>query len=185
MPDVAALQLLVPDAGPLLSAVRGRPGVGLLEPPHVSLGYPWRAALDVDVPLVRAAAAAVAPFEVRFAGLRRFASDGRGRVLLYVAPDDDAPLRRLASLVDADLRSPHLSVARVLAGTDVDEVAALVEPLLPLVARVEVLELTVQDGGVWQPGQAFPLGRGAAATACRAPRARPSPGTSGPGRTRP
>lgn len=162
MPDVAALQLLVPGAGPLLDAVRGLPGVGLLEPPHVSLGYPWRPAADADVELVRAAAAAVPPFVLRFAGVRRYSPDGRGRVLLHVVPADDGPVRRLAELVGADLRSPHLSVARVLTGTDVDEVAARVAPLLPLVAPVEVLELTVQQGGVWQPGLAVLLGAGPA-----------------------
>jgi hypothetical protein len=103
---------------------------------------------------VRAAAAAVGPVALRFAGLRRFAPDARGRTLLHVAPDDEAPLRRLAALVGGDLRSPHLSVARVLPGTDVDAVAALVEPLLPLEVVATVLELTVQRGGVWQPGGA-------------------------------
>jgi hypothetical protein len=140
--------------------VRGLPGVGLLEPAHVSLGYPWRAAGEADPDLVRRAARSVAPFSLRFAALGRFAPDGRGRVLLHLVPDDDEPVRRLAAAVGADLRSTHLSVARVLAGTDVDEVAAPVAPLLPLVCRVEVLELTVQVGGVWQPGLAVPLGTG-------------------------
>jgi hypothetical protein len=158
VPDVAALQLLVPGAELLLSAVRGRPGVGLLEPAHVSLGYPWRAASDVDLPLVQAAARRVPPFEARFGALRRFDPDTRGRTLLHVVPDDLAPLHALADAVGADLRTPHLSVARVLPGTDVDAVAALVAPLLPLVAAVEELELTVQLGGVWQEGERFRLG---------------------------
>lgn len=158
MPDVAALQLLVPGAEPLLSAVRGRPGVGLLEPAHMSLGYPWRAASEVDVAVVHVAAAQVPPFRVRFGELRRFAPDKRGRTLLHVVPDDLGPLRVLAGAVGADLRTPHLSVARVLPGTDVDALAALVAPLLPLVAAVEELELTVQAGGVWQEGERFRLG---------------------------
>ncbi len=156
--DVAALQLLVPGAELLLDAVRGRPGVGLLEPAHVSLGYPWRAAADVDPELVRAAAASVPPFDLRFTALLRFPPDVRGRTLVHVVPDDEGPLRRLAAVAGADLRTPHLSVARVLRGTDVDAVAALVEPLLPLVARVEELELTVQQDGVWQPGLRVRLG---------------------------
>ncbi len=123
----------------------------------MSLGYPWRPAAEADPDLVRLAAAVVPAFAVRFARLSRFAPDLRGRVLLHVVPDDDAPVRRLAGLLGGDLRATHLSVARVLAGTDVDEVAARVEPLLPLVCRVEELELTVQQDGAWLPGTRFPL----------------------------
>lgn len=157
MSDLAALQLLVPAAAPLLDAARGLPGVGLLEPPHISLGYPWRAAVDADRELVAAAAAQVAPFQARFAVLLRFAPDGRGRVLLHVAPQDETPVRRLAELVGADLGDVHLSVARVLPGADVDAVAAQVAPLLPLTARITELELTLQERGVWQPGERYPL----------------------------
>ena len=156
--DVAALQLLVPGAEPLLDAVRGLPGVGLLEPAHVSLGYPWRAADDADAALVAAAAAASAPFVVRFAAVRRFDPDARGRVLVHVAPEDDGPVRALAASVGADLRAPHLSVARVLAEGDPDAVAAAVSPLLPLTVPVEVLELSVQVDGRWQRPQRFRLG---------------------------
>lgn len=159
MPDVASLQLLVPGAEPLLDAVRGLPGVGLLEPAHVSLGYPWRPSAHADPALVAAAAARVPPFVLRFARLDRFAPDLRGRVVLHAVPDDDAPVRVLAEAVGGDLRDTHLSVARVLAGTDVDEVAARVEHLLPLACPVEVLELTVQEGRTWQPGVRFRLGQ--------------------------
>ncbi len=159
MVDLAALQLLVPGAAPLLDAVRGQPGVGLLEPAHVSLGYPWRAAKDADAGAVARAAALVPPFVLRFDRLSRFAPDSRGRVVLHVVPDDDRLVRILAAAVDADLRSTHLSVARVLSGTDVEQVAGRVEHLFPLVCRVGVLELTVQQGGVWQSGIRFPLGR--------------------------
>lgn len=152
MADVAALQLLVPGAEPLLDAVRGLPGVGLLEPAHVSLGYPWRPAAEADAGLVALAAAHVPPFALRFGVLGRFGPDPRGRVVLHAVPDDDAPVRALAAVVGGDLRDTHLSVARVLAGTDVDAVAARVEHLLPLVCRVEVLELTVQRDRVWLPG---------------------------------
>lgn len=149
----------MPGAEALLDAVRGRPGVGLLEPAHVSLGYPWRPAAEADPELVRLAAAVVPAFHVRFAGLSRFPPDVRGRVLLHVVPDDDAPVRHLARLLGGDLRQAHLSVARVLDGTDVDAVAARVEHLLPLVCRVEELELTVQQDGTWLPGTRFPLRR--------------------------
>lgn len=157
MTDVAALQLLVPEAEPLLDAVRGVPRVGLLEPAHVSLGYPWRPADRVDRELVRQAAQATAPFEVRLGQVRAFAPDARGRVLVHAVPDDERPFRALAALAEADLRDVHLSLARVLPGGDVAQVVRRVEPLLPVVATLRVLELTVQGEGVWQPGERFPL----------------------------
>lgn len=158
--DVAALQLLVPGARPLLEAVRGLPGAALLLPPHISLGYPW---LPADEALdrladVRAAAVAVPAFDAAFPEVRRFAPDTRGRVLVHVAPLDDAPVRALAGALGADLRDVHLSVARVTADGDPDEVAAAVAPLLPLTARVSQLELTVRRDGTWLPGLRFPLG---------------------------
>ena len=152
MPDVASLQLLVPGAEPLLDAVRGLPGVGLLEPAHVSLGYPWRPAAEADAVLVALAASLVPPFVLRLGRLGRFDADPRGRVVLHAVPDDDAPVRALADAVGGDLRDTHLSVARVLPGTDVDEVAALVEHLLPLECPVTELELTVQRDRRWLPG---------------------------------
>lgn len=157
MTDVAALQLLVPEAEPLLDAVRGMPRVGLLEPAHVSLGYPWRTADRVDRQLVRRAAQATAAFEVRLGQVRAFAPDARGRVLVHAVPDDDRPFRALAALVEADLRDVHLSLARVLPGGDLQQVVRRVEPLLPVVAALCVLELTVQRDGAWQAGERFPL----------------------------
>ena len=155
--DVAALQLLVPEAEQLLDAVRGLAGVGLLEPAHVSLGYPWRTAEAADPSVVQAAAARTRAFQVRFAEARTFSPDGRGRVLVHVAPDDDEPFHELARVVQADLRQVHLSVARVVKDGDIAEVVRRVEPLLPLVATVRLLELTAQCGGVWQPGRCFAL----------------------------
>ena len=163
MPDVASLQLLVPAAEPLLDAVRGRPGVGMLEPAHVSLGYPWRPAEEADEALARAAAASVPPFRLRLSSVGTFEPDRRGRVVVRVVPEDDAPVRALATAVGGDLRDTHLSVARVLAGGDLDGVLAAVAPLLPLEATVTVLELTVQRDGVWQPGVHLPLGARAGA----------------------
>ena len=91
-------------------------------------------------------------FVLRFTSLGRFGPDPRGRVVLHAVPDDDEPVRALAKVVGADLRDTHLSVARVLAGTDVDEVAERVEHLLPLTCPAEVLELTVQRDRVWLSG---------------------------------
>lgn len=158
--DVAALQLLVPGALPLLDAVRGLPGAALLPPPHMSLGYPWLSADEALDRLadVRAAAAAVPAFDAVLPEVRRFAPDSRGRVLVHVAPVDETPVRALAAALGADLRDVHLSVARVTGDGDPDAVAAAVAPLLPLTVRVSELELTVRRDGAWQPGLRFPLG---------------------------
>ena len=147
----------MPDAEPLLDAVRGLPHVGLLEPAHVSLGYPWRPAADADPDVVRRAAAATPAFALRLGQVRCFDPDARGRVLVHAVPDDERPFRALAALVGADLRDVHLSIARVLAGGDVDEVLRRVTPLLPVVTTVRLLELAVQRDGAWQPGERFRL----------------------------
>ncbi len=147
----SALQLLVPGAGPLLDAARDLPGVALLEPPHVSLGYPWlppEQALAAGDRL-RAAAAAVPAFDAVLTGPHVFAPDGRGRVLVHARLADEQPVHRLAALLGADLRTVHLSVARVLRAGDVDAVLAAVAPLLPRPVRVAELELTVRTDGRW------------------------------------
>lgn len=160
MPDVGSLQLLLPGAGVLLEAVRGLPGVGLLEPPHVSLGYPW---VPADEALaradeVRAAASGVPAAQVLLTGPHRFAPDARGRVLVHARLADEEPARRLARALGAQLRDVHLSVARVLPDGDVAAVEAAVAPLLPLAVPVVGLELTVQLERVWRRVLLAPLG---------------------------
>ena len=144
--------------------MRGLPGAGLLEPPHVSLGYPWLPADDAEAQQdrVRAAAAAVPAFEALLVGPHRFAPDARGRVLVHARLADDAPVRALARALVADLRDVHLSVARVTTDGDVAAVEAAVAPLLPLAVRVEVLELTVRRAGRWSRVLGAPLGAGVA-----------------------
>lgn len=150
-PDPSALYLLVPEAEPLLDAVRGLPGVGLLEPAHVSLGYPWLTADDALRRLdeVRAVAASTPPWDVVLSGPARFDTDVRGRTVVHLRPDDDAPFLALAARLGGQLRTPHLSVARVLATGDVDAVEGLLAPLLPLRTRIEELEVTVRSGRTW------------------------------------
>ncbi len=157
---VSSLQLLLPGADVLLDAVRGLPGVGLLAPAHISLGYPWLGAQEAlaEVERVRAAAASVPPFRAELTGPYRFAPDGRGRVVVHVRPLDDAPVRVLGQALQADLRDVHLSVARVLADGDLEAVEAAVRPLLPLRTEVRELELTVQSDGRWLSVLRAPLG---------------------------
>ena len=157
--DLSALYLLVPAAEPLLTAVRGLPGVGLLEPAHMSLGYPWRAPAEIDVEQVRAVLAGVAPFDVVLSGPHRFEPDVRGRVVVHLRPADETPFWELARLLGADLRTPHLSVARVLRTGDLGAVEAALEPVLPLRTRIEQVEVTVRDApGDWSRLLLHPLG---------------------------
>ena len=86
------------------------PGVGLLEPPHVSPGCPWLpagTALEA-LPRVVAAALEVPAFRAELTGPYRFGADQRGRVVVYARLRDDGPVRELARL-GADLRETQLS----------------------------------------------------------------------------
>ena len=134
--------------------MRVLPGVGLLEPPHVSLGYPWLPAEEAlaRVADVRSAAARVPAFDARLTGPHTFAADARGRVLVHARLDDDAPVRALAGLLGADLREVHLSLARVPAGGDLPAVLEALAPLLPCVVAGRVLELSVRRAGTWSTG---------------------------------
>ena len=167
-PDPSALYLLVPAAEPLLDAVRGLPGVGLLEPAHISLGYPWLTAEQALQRLdeVREVAAATPAWDVVLDGPHRFDTDVRGRTVVHVRPDDDGPFLALAQSLGAALRTPHLSVARVLATGSVPDVEQRLAGLLPVRTRLSQVEVTVRSGRTWSSALRVSLG---------ARRARPSP----------
>src|SRR5207244_2252453 len=136
----SALFLTVPEAEPLLDAVRGLPGVALLEPAHISIGYPW--VPDPSVDRVLEAAAQVKPHVVELRGPELFVQDVRQRTVVHGLLSDETVPRRLAELLDAPLRTPHLSIARVRKSGDVGQVVDAVAHLLPLRVRLEFLELT-------------------------------------------
>jgi len=152
----SALFLLVPEAEVLLDAVRGLDGVGLLEPAHVSLGYPW--VPDPSVAEVEAACAQVKPHVVQLRGPELFVQDVRQRTVVHALLSDESVPRRLAALLDAPLRTPHLSIARVRKDGDVGAVVDAVSHLLPLRVRLETLELTVRAAAGWQTLARVPLG---------------------------
>lgn len=141
--------------------MRDLPGVGLLSPPHVSLGYPWLppdAALAA-LPDVSAAAASVPAFEALLSGPYAFTPDPRGRVVVHARLSPSAPVRALAAALQADLREVHLSLARVTRDGSVDAVLGALAPLLPLAVRISVLEVSVRPaGGVWSVVLQAPLG---------------------------
>lgn len=150
-PDPSALYLRVLAAEPLLDAVRGIAGVGLLEPAHISLGYPWLSADEALTRLdaVREVAAHTEPWPVLLDGPHRFDVDVRGRTVVHLRPDDDAPFLDLAARLDATVRTPHLSVARVLSTGDVDLVEQALADLVPVRTHLDDLEVTVRSGRTW------------------------------------
>ena len=153
---LSALFLVVPEAEVLLDAVRGLDGVGLLEPAHISLGYPWVASPDVS--RVEAAAAQVRPRVVDLRGPELFVQDVRQRTVVHALLSDESVPRRLAELLEAPLRTPHLSIARVRRNGDVGAVVDAVTPLLPLRARLATLALTLRTDTGWQTLADVPLG---------------------------
>ncbi len=146
---LSALFLVVADAEPLLDAVRGLPGVSLLEPAHISLGYPWVEDAVERVEEVRAAAASVASGAVDLLGPELFVQDVRRRTVVHATLSDDTVPRALAQALDAPLRTPHLSIARVRHHADAEQIAAVVAPYLPLRVRLTELELTVREHAGW------------------------------------
>lgn len=154
---LSALFLTVPEAEPLLDAVRGMPGVALLEPAHISLGYPWVREPSVD--RVLTAAAQVKPHEVELRGPEVFVQDVRKRTVVHGLLSDESVPRRLAALLDAPLRTPHLSIARVRKNGDVGAVVDAIAHLLPLRVRLDTLELTVRTDQGWTTLVRAPLGR--------------------------
>jgi hypothetical protein len=155
---LSALFLTVPEAEPLLDAVRGMPGVALLEPAHISLGYPWLpdAALRLDD--VLAAAAAVSAGVVELRGPELFTQDVRRRTVVHAQLSDEAIPRSLAALLGAPLRTPHLSIARVRHHGDLDAAVAAVAHLLPMAVRLDCLELTLKTAQGWETLLRAPLG---------------------------
>lgn len=166
-PTLSALQLDVAQADHVLDAVEraALPGVGLLRPAHVSLGYPWLApaeALGRGVALLHGLDRPA--FALHLSALRAFPSRGR-RTVLYLEPDDPEPLRALAAALGVDTAGyrPHLSVARLDHDTARpsarSDVGALVGPLLPVVATARTLTLRVQyDHRWWRVERSVHLG---------------------------
>lgn len=154
----SALYLVVPDAEVLLDAVRGLPGVALLEPAHITLAYPWVEDPEVWLDAVQVAAAGVPAATVVLHGPELFEQDVRRRTVLYAMLSDEQVPRQLAARFDAPLRTPHLSIARVRRTGDVDLVAAAVAPLLPLTVRLDTVEVTRRDPTGWTTLLRAPLG---------------------------
>lgn len=168
MARMSALQLAVPAVDPLFDDLRPLlpRNATVLDPAHISFGYPWlspEAALSV-IDNVADALAQHPPFDVTLLGPRRFPPDRTGRVTLWLDPQPHAALLALGRVIgDAaghpvDGFTPHCGLVRLPAGVDPDPLDRLVAPWLPIVTRLEHVELRVQASGGWRHERTLALG---------------------------
>lgn len=141
-----------------------RAGAGV--PAHVSVLYPFLREDLIDASVHAGIAAALRPhraFDLRFERTGRFPS------MLYLAPEPDAPLRRLTLAITGrwpEVRPyggryrdpvPHLTVAQRAREADLDAAEADLSGRLPLTARVRTVDLVAFDGTAWHERARFTL----------------------------
>lgn len=141
-----------------------RAGAGV--PAHVSVLYPFLQESLIDASVHAGIAAALRPhhaFDLRFERTGRFPG------MLYLAPEPDAPLRRLILSVTErwpEVRPyggryrdpvPHLTVAQRAPEEDLDAAEADLSGRLPLASRVRVVDLVAYDGTAWRERARFAL----------------------------
>ena len=173
MQDVGAVQLRVPSAQRAMDAAERAAralsdDVVALDPPHVSLGWPW--SLPLDLPQLRAVTGRTSPFVATLDHVAVFDADRHGRRVVHLALDDVAArlVRELATALghplDADYR-PHVSLVRLALGdtTDdpdgaVDQVVAAAREKLPGPVTLDVVEVSARRDGRWSRVADLPLG---------------------------
>lgn len=168
MAGISALQLAVPAVDPLLDELRTalpEPAT-ILDPAHISFGYPWleptagRAVIDA----VAAALAHEGPFDVELAGPRHFAADGKGRVTVWLEPYPAAAIHALSWVIadasghDIEDFTPHCSLVRLPSDMQAGTVQRLVRAHLPLRAHLDQVEFHVREDGHWRLERCLPLG---------------------------
>ncbi|MER5485792.1 2'-5' RNA ligase family protein [Streptomyces sp. NPDC002812] len=165
-----ALIVRIPEAEPVVRDWReridpaARAGAGV--PAHVSVLYPFLPESLIDASVHAGIAAALSPhhaFDLRFERTGRFPG------MLYLAPEPDAPLRRLTRAITdrwPDVEpyggrygdpAPHLTVAQRAREADLDAAEADLEGRLPLAARVRTVDLVAYDGTAWRERASFTL----------------------------
>jgi 2'-5' RNA ligase len=166
----SAVLVRVPEAAPAVgvapAAHSGRdPGI----PPHVTLLFPFvpaaRLTEEIEGRLAKLLGAAAA-FDASFAHTARFPN------VLYLEPDPSEPFSAMTQAIAAiwpehppyegefDTVIPHLTVAETEDQRLLDEIAADVEPHLPIEVRVREAQLYVEDAaGRWHERSRLPLAR--------------------------
>lgn len=164
--DLGAVQLSVDVAWPAMRAA-GRAvrratadaRVTTLDPPHVSLGWPWQ--LPLDVALATRVARTTTPVLVRLDEVDVFDADGRGRRVVHLPLDDEAE-QAVAALAERLGRAPddaftaHVSLVRVGPGDGasvddlVDAAVDAAQHHLPGRVVLDELVLTARRDGSWR-----------------------------------
>ncbi|MGW3025435.1 2'-5' RNA ligase family protein [Streptomyces sp. NPDC001221] len=158
----------IPEAEPAVRAWRERfdPSARAGVPAHVTVLFPFLDERRVDERVCSALADALGrqrAFDLRFEGCGRFPG------VLYLAPEPDAPLRRLTEMI-ADRWPetppyegrftevvPHLTIADGQDDAVLDEIEADLLGTLPITSRVSSVDLMVHDGAKWRERASFAL----------------------------
>lgn len=158
--DIAAVQLSVPAAARAMRAA-ARAAAGhdptLLDPPHISLGYPWRPDVDLNH-MARVAARMPAP-TVRLDEVAVWGD----RPVVHLPAAPVAPLRVLADELgwpDLDDLAPHVSLVRLDDPPQhvLDAVVAAARAEVPGAVVVTDLEVSIRRDGTWRRVRRWRLG---------------------------
>jgi len=162
----SALVVLVREAETLVKAFRDKydPSAAAGMPAHITLLYPFKPPAELHADLletIQACFAGFVPFAYSLAAIRRFRSE-----VLYLAPEPDEPFRKLTlAICDrySDRRPyggkfaeviPHLTVAQVQNGRDLDRIAEDFElaaaAMLPIASSAVDVALMDNSSGGWQ-----------------------------------
>lgn len=155
--DKAAVQLLVPQLAAAqdaaVAAARSVPGidggqVAVLDPPHISLGYPWTRAPGTE--LVAHSAAQLLPVTVELGAVTAFPPDPRGRRTLHVPVLDGGMLQDLATQLGWEgVITPHCSLVRSRDPAALSRARAAAAPQVPVAVRLTTVEVTAYADGRW------------------------------------
>ena len=171
-PRLTTLVVVVPEAEPAIGDLRDRLDGNAAQgvPAHVTVVFPFIPADQLDDEVLRRVGAvvrAVPRFAYDFAG-----TDWFDHEVLWLAPTDPAPFRRLTELVVAEFPQhppfegrfddvvPHLTVGHGHPRAVLEAAQGQVAARLPVTGTATELTLLAQaqHGGRWAPVAAFPLG---------------------------
>ncbi|MEU6225468.1 2'-5' RNA ligase family protein [Streptomyces sp. NPDC047042] len=163
------LVVRIPEAEPAVGQWRERLDPVAREgvPAHVTVLFPFLPASAIDEGVLTALGEVFGRHRSFQAGFERC---GRFPGLLYLAPEPDAPFRRLTEAVVERWPEtppyggkygdpvPHLTVAQRLDDAALLEKAeADITSRLPFTAQVSSVDLVAHDGTRWQHRRSFPL----------------------------
>ncbi|MEW2115481.1 2'-5' RNA ligase family protein [Streptomyces sp. NPDC005474] len=164
-----ALVVRIPEAEPAVGLLREQldPAAREGASAHVTVLFPFLPASGIDDGVLAALGEVIGRHRSFRAGFERC---GRLPGLLYLAPEPDAPFRRLTDAIverwpqtppyggKYDDVVPHLTVAQRQADVAVLEKAeADLGSRLPFTAQVSSVDLVAYDGTRWQHRMSFPL----------------------------